>query len=240
MEKLLLIKGQSGLGNRILSSLCGIVFGLLAKRRIVIDWKDGAYAAPGTNAFPKLFSSPVVDQRDVNLAEISVLPKIWRGRLDWTVSKMIGTFDPKRFSDPTIYRKHCCDLTTLTHEEDLIVYWSYLPKFARISRHFHGEFARFRGMPEHRLIKELMSQFVSLQPYIKSEIDAFALDRFKSPIIGVHVRQSDRSMSLGRLHLDLAKLLAKNTGAAIFLATDNSDVEQDFFNRYLQVIVTKK
>ena len=39
-------------------------------------------------------------KRDVNLAEISVLPKIWRGRLDWTVSKMIGTFDPKTIQRP--------------------------------------------------------------------------------------------------------------------------------------------
>ncbi len=241
MTHWLLIKGKAGLGNRLLSTLCGIAFGRMAGRRIVVDWRDDAYAAPGVNAFHRLFQSPVVEESwpfDPTVA--SVAPAIWRSHLDWTVSRMIGTFDPHRFKDPTVYRTYCCDLSTLRQAEDVLVYWSYLPKFRRIRRHFAGELAAAKRLPDHALIRSLMDRYVALQPHIAAEIDAFAAARFCGPMIGVHVRQSDRSTPLARLRKDVATLLARAPSATIFLATDNLAIQRQFEQSYPNVVVTDK
>jgi hypothetical protein len=38
-RKILLIKGKGGLGNRILSAVCGLIYADLSGRTPVIDWR---------------------------------------------------------------------------------------------------------------------------------------------------------------------------------------------------------
>jgi hypothetical protein len=59
-ERYLVIKGGAGLGNRILCTLSGILYGILSKRTIIVDWRDGLYGDPGDNAFQKIFDCSVV------------------------------------------------------------------------------------------------------------------------------------------------------------------------------------
>lgn len=240
MKKIILIKGKAGLGNRVLSTLCGIIFGLMSGRRIAVDWTDGAYAAPGTNAFPQLFASPCVEGPENFSLGQSVERAIWKDHLNWTVADMIGAYAPNRFQDPIVYRKFCCDLSTLEHVADIIVYWSYLPKFKRIAKHFRGEFAPLRGLPEHALIKELMTRYMPFQPVIADEVSGFAARQFRGPMIGVHVRYSDRSTPIEKVRKELAGLLAREPEATIFLATDNRAIEVDFLRRYPRVVLTEK
>ena len=240
MEKTILIKAKAGLGNRILATLTGMTFGLFCQRRILVDWADGAYAAPNVNAFPRLFASPIVASDELDPQWLNVAPPIWRGQVDQQVVDLITRHDPKRFSDPTIYRKYCCDLSTLQHPEDVIVFWSYLPKFQRIRRHFRGDFAQYRNASEQRIIHDLMARFMPLRQQISDEIAAFAQAEFKTPMIGVHVRYTDIQSPLKPIHRAIAKFHAEVPSAGIFLATDNRAIEDAFKNQYPNVVVTPK
>jgi hypothetical protein len=153
---------------------------------------------------------------------------------------MIARYDPSRFSDPTIYRKYCCDLSRLDHPEALIVYWSYLPKFQRIRRHFQGDLAGYRRLSERRIIRDFMARWMPLQADIARAIDAFAQDEFASPMIGVHVRYSDLRSPLKPIHKAVERFLAEAPQAGIFLATDNRAIEDGFKARYPRVVVTPK
>ena len=238
--KTLLIKGKAGLGNRILSTLTGMAYGQMSSRRIIVDWSDGAYAAKGTNAFPLLFSSPVFSPDTVPPQTNDVTPDVWRDHITWSVEQMIGKYDPKRFSDPTIYRKYCCDLSRTDLPQTLAVYWSYLPKFRRIRKHFKGQYAHLVGMSERRIIAELMPQLIIPLPVITDPVDRFVSEQFKAPIIGVHVRHSDRKSPIEKICRSIDRLLAKTPEAQIFLATDNRAVETDLKSRYANIIVTDK
>jgi hypothetical protein len=241
MTRTILIKGKAGLGNRILATLTGMVFGLLCERRILVDWRDGAYAAPTVNAFPRLFASPIVPEDEIDLAQSNtVAPLVWRGHVNDQVADMIARFDPRRFGDPTIYRKYCCDLSTLTHPEDTIVYFSHLPKFQRIRRHFRGELAQYRNASEVQIIHDLMSRWLPLHQRVSNEIDTFVADNFSSPIIGVHVRYSDMRSPVDSIQRAVDRFLTQEPAARIFLATDNRAVEDDFDQKYPHVLVTPK
>jgi hypothetical protein len=240
MEKAILIKAKAGLGNRILATLTGMTFGLLCERRILVDWADGAYAAPNVNAFPRLFASPMVDDQELDRHWLNVAPPIWRGQLDRQVVDLITQYDPRRFSDPTIYRKYCCDLSTLKHPEDIIIYWSYLPKFQRIRRHFRGDLSQYRNASEQHIIHDLMARLLPLEKTISDDIESFAQAEFKTPMIGVHVRYTDIQSPLKPIHRAIARFRAEQPSAGIFLATDNRAIEDAFKKQYPYVVVTPK
>ncbi|MDR3499404.1 MAG: nodulation protein NodZ [Parvibaculum sp.] len=236
----LLIKGKAGLGNRVLSTLTGITYAAITNRQAIVDWRDGVYAPPSVNAFPLLFRSPLVDTSLAFPETNDVSPKIWNGHLDWTVSSMIATYDRHRFRDPFIYRKYCCDLTRIDQREQLLIYWSYLPKFQKIRRHFSGSLAHLRHATSQAIITDLMPRFLRPLPAIEERVANFAAYNFSRWTIGVHVRHSDRLSPLEKIYSHVENALVDHRHATIFLATDNSAVEDEFRRRYANVVVAPK
>jgi hypothetical protein len=56
-DKFLLVKGISGLGDRIKCVLTAILYARLTGRKLIVDWTDSSYSNAGT------FSVPYVIQR---------------------------------------------------------------------------------------------------------------------------------------------------------------------------------
>jgi hypothetical protein len=54
-QKLLICKGTSGMGNRILATCTAVLYSHITQRRLVIDWRDGSYSHGGANAFESFF-----------------------------------------------------------------------------------------------------------------------------------------------------------------------------------------
>ena len=50
-NKYILVKGSSGLGNRILVLSSAILYGQISGRQVFVDWRDGTYGEPKTNFF---------------------------------------------------------------------------------------------------------------------------------------------------------------------------------------------
>lgn len=233
-SRILLIKGKGGLGNRILSAVCGLVFADLTGRQPVIDWRDGSYASVGENAYPLLFDTPLslhCDAYDAVTKPVS--PPLWTNHLDMTPQAMIEKFMPQNHSSPTGYRKLCTDLARLDTPEDVAVFWSYLPKFGRLARHLRQD-PRFVGKPENAIIKDYLNCFFTPNRRVLDQVDAF-WGQISKPCIGVHIRYTDRRVSLDQVKKRLRKKLRDVPDAAIFLATDNADVQNQMASEFANV-----
>jgi hypothetical protein len=233
-SRILLIKGKGGLGNRILSAVCGLVFADLTGRRAIIDWRDGSYAPIGTNAYPLLFDTPLKQPCEAfDAVEAPVSPALWAGHLGLTPQTMIDKFMPKSHSNPLAYRKLCTDLSRLDIPEDIAVFWSYLPKFGRISRHLRHN-PRFAGKPERTIIKDYLDRFFIPNSHVLGRVNAVA-GQIEQPCIGVHIRYTDRKIPLEPIKNRLRRTLRAMPNAAIFLATDNADVQQQISGEFANV-----
>ena len=80
-QRYVLVKGRSGLGNRLLSTLTALLYARLSGRRLLVDWSDEVYAAGGVNVFPRLFQCTLCDANAVISQTDSVAPSLWRDHL---------------------------------------------------------------------------------------------------------------------------------------------------------------
>ncbi|MDR6267659.1 nodulation protein NodZ [Roseobacter sp. N2S] len=231
MEKTLLIKGKGGLGNRILSAVCGLVFADLTGRAPVIDWRDGSYAPAGENAYPLLFKPPIMQQSETYDDDTSqVSPAIWTGYLARTPQEMIDDFIPDSHSSPIGYRRLCTDLRRLDAPENLAIFWAYLPKFGRLARHMRRD-PRFVGRSQAAIIGEYLERYFTPNDRVLSEVGSMEA-QLGSPCIGVHIRYTDRKVPLHRIKDTLRKRLRSMPDARIFLATDNSNVQTEMMTEF--------
>lgn len=231
LEKTLLIKGKGGLGNRILSAVCGLVYADLTGRIPVIDWRDGSYAPIGENAYSVLFKTPITQPCETyDDAASQVSPAIWTGHLGHTPQEMIDKFIPNSHSSPTGYRHLCTDLRHLDAAEDIAVFWAYLPKFGRLARHMLRD-PRFTGRPHAAIIGDYLARYFTPNDRVLSEVDSIAA-RLGSPSIGVHIRYTDRKIPLHRIKDALRRRLRGTPNARVFLATDNGDVQAEMMAEF--------
>lgn len=234
----LLIKAKGGLGNRMLAAVTGLVYADLTYRTPIIDWRDGAYAAPGVNSYPLLFDAPPGPEPS-RLEEIGdVVPEIWRDQLHEHPQTLISRYNPSSHSNPFIYRKYCVDLTRRDHDQSLAVFWSYLPKMKRL-RPLMRRDPRFVERSDAAIFHDYLDRYFTPGQRVRTAVETLiTLDR--RPVIGVHVRHTDLTVPLPAVHRALRRNLEALPGAAIFLATDSNTVEADFRARYPNVFTIEK
>jgi hypothetical protein len=234
VKPILLIKGKGGLGNRILSAVCGLALADLTGRTPIIDWRDGSYAPIGTNAYPLLFQTPITQKCETyDGVTTSVTPAIWAGNLGLTPQQMIEKFAPRSHSNPVAYRRFCIDLARLDAPENVAVFWSYLPKFKRIARHLRRD-RNFATRSEKDIIAGYLAQFFTPSRQILQQIDRAAAT-LTSPNIGVHIRYTDRKIPLSPVKKALRQKLLHMPDASIFLATDNAEVQAQIASEFSNV-----
>ena len=233
-DRVLIIKAKGGLGNRILSAVTGLVYADLTGRTPIIDWRDGTYGGVGENAYSMLFQSslPNLCVEDYE-GSTSVTPEIWRGNLGADPTTMIISHDPSRHRSATIYRKYCTDLSRLDAEEEVAVFWSYLPKFGRLGRHLRVD-PRFAGRMVEEIISEYLARYFTPNERIQAGVSE-AVGKLSSPIVGVHVRYTDLKIPIGKVKRALRRLRALTPEAAIFLSTDSARVQREIATEFENV-----
>ncbi|GAA4167162.1 nodulation protein NodZ [Gryllotalpicola koreensis] len=234
----LLIKAKGGFGNRILAATTGIILAELTGRTAVIDWREGGYAAPGVNAYPLLFEDPVGVPISAFDDRVDVTPALWSGRVGESVWDLMEERDPKDHTSPFAYRRYSLDLARPAAPNKLAVFWSYLPKTARITAQVRRT-PRFRGMTLDDVTRRALDRYFRPNPRVRAEVDRVFTGR-EHPIIGVHIRYTDRKVSLGRIFREVTRLRKRMPEAAIFLATDNARVQAEFCARFDDVFVIDK
>lgn len=237
-KQVLIIKAKGGFGNRILSAATGVLLAELTGRTAVIDWRDGEYLPRGVNAYPLLFDDPVgVDPAEFDDRR-DVTPAVWAGRLGEHPTDVIERAYPNDHSNPFIYRKLSIDLARPEADQELAVFWSYLPKMARIRRRVARD-ARFRGRRTDDVTRAVLERHFRPNERVLTEVGKLFADRSR-PVIGVHIRYTDRKVSLERIITEVGRLRARMPDATIFLATDNEQVQATFRGRFQNVFVIDK
>lgn len=228
--KYLLIKGAAGLGDRILGAATGLLYAQLTGRRPIVDWSDPRYSSDGSNVFGRYFDCPSAGSMDEISATASVAPEVWRGRLDHRV-QAVREATPAG-SGPASWQQSCVDLMRTDHPEDLLVMWSHRQRIEWLRPHLRGDHAELARRSTDAILRQVMETDMPPRPEIADRVAAFRHARLQGPTVGVHVRYTDRLTRLDAIRRTLERLLAKEDGLRVFLATDNAAIRDEFERTY--------
>lgn len=234
-----LVKGDLGLGNRILCLLSAMLLARITDRRLIVDWSDPLYARDGANAFPHLFTSGLV----APLAELpetdSVEPPVWRGRLAKSARDLRREHYGPTYIDPWLWERFTVDLARVDRPERVLVFTSFFERIDPLRRFLIGPLATLRRLPTDALLTRLWDDHLALVPALQGRVDD-ARRSFASPMIGVHVRASDLRARDDAIERTVARIVARRPELGIFLASDNRSVVERYRRHFPRVATTAK
>lgn len=239
-DKYLIVKAKGGMGNRMMSAITGILYGQLTSRKTVIDWRDTTYSNDGSNVFSRFFNVPQVFPEAILPENATVYPDIWTGQLHKSMSSMISEYDPDKHSSIFIHRKYSVDVRKLRYDEDILVFWNYKHRVGDLRRHFWESANGFAGLSTVQIIRKALREQLCLHEDIRRRIADFKNKNWHQTVIGLHIRYTDRKTSLARYMRPLQRFLKRSPHAHIFLATDNRQIQQEYYKRYKNVFSTPK
>lgn len=228
-DKFLLVKGISGLGDRIKCVLTAILYARLTGRRLVVDWSDPSYSNAGTNAFHRYFQCTLCNPTDEIPATDSVSPSIWRGHLNESCSYMRECYGTRGLS---------IDLTRLDYQETVLVFWKYGNEIELLRSYFQGEFEEFAQLRKKEILRKLLREDLTLHPQLQGRVDQLKDNFFGKKTVGVHVRYTDHRTHVWTVLKRLNALLERAPDLQIFLSTDNIQIKNMFEDGYPGVITT--
>jgi hypothetical protein len=234
-DKILLVKGIAGLGNRILCAMGAVLYARLSGRRLVIDWTDPLYSSNGDNVFHRLFTSRACSPADAIPSMESVYPALWSDRLDQSARQVVVE---KHYNPDEVRRELSLDSGKLDYAEDLLVMVEYDAPVGRMRHHFRGPFQELAAKSTSDILAQLLREDLVLAPDVRSRVNDFKRRKFNSHVIGVHVRYSDYRVRLLAIIKQLNALLKKKPDSQIFLATDNIEIQKMFERSYRGVVTT--
>lgn len=235
-----LVKGDLGLGNRILCLLSALLLARLTGRRLLVDWRDPLYARDGGNAFPELFSCDLAAPLDELPNTDSVAPRAWRGRLDATAHELRREVFGPTWVDPLAWEPFSIDLARIDRPERVLVFTSFFDLIDPLRRFLTGPHAALRRTSTDALLRRLWDEHLSLAPALRARVDAFRASALDGPSIGVHVRASDLRTRDTAIERAVARAVARRSELTVFLATDNRDVVERYRRRFARVVTTPK
>lgn len=239
MTGLCVIKAKGGMGNRMLCAASGILWARAAGRSPYVDWRDEAYSHARENSFHHFFDNPRV-LREAPVENGDIHPPVWRGRLDKSVSEMIHALDPDQHSSPTIHRTYSLDPRRADYPQPLVVFWHYMGRFRATAPLARARVPGYASLSLEAITRKALREELTLRPDVRARVDDFACARFDRPMVGVHVRYTDRTTDLDAIERGAKRLLAGLDSPGLFLTTDNARVEARFRERFDRVVTTPK
>lgn len=242
-SKYLLVKGYAGLGNRIAALVTAILYAQLNNRTLTVDWSDTFYSTTGENAFPKLFKlNNLKSTSEILTHSSSIFPKIWTHQLNKSIDILIDReSDAVKQGGQRVFAKYAANLHRLNYNEEVIVYSSYVEQLSILRRHFKGKFKHLKRLSNEQIFKQVFKDNLEFSDVVHELIQDFESKYFQGKqVIGLHIRHSDKAISLARYEKALKEQLEKTPDATIFLATDNRLVEQTYQAKYPNIVVTSK
>lgn len=240
-SKYVLVKAKGGMGNRMLCALTGLLYGQLAGRKVIVDWRDQAYSNDGTNSFNKFFPHASAHSEAILPDNGTVWPAIWTGHLQKSVSEMIHQFDPDKHSSLRIHRKYSVDIRRLDFEQDILVFWNYSHCVHHLLPHLRRIKHPLAGLSTSEVIRQMLHQQFGPNESIRKRIADFKVDNWRDTVIGVHIRHtSERPTNLKTYRHCLSRFLKRAPDAGIFLATDNRAVMKNYHKCFNNVFSTTK
>jgi hypothetical protein len=236
VDKILLVKGIEGLGNRILCLLTASLYARLSGRKLIVDWRDESYSTAGVNAFDHFFVSPMCAPATEVPSTDSVAPAIWCGHLEkpaWWLRERYGALQNAQG-----WRMFSIDLSRLDYAEQVAVMWTYDDELDPLIPYLNQTGGAPAGASRSMLLRELLSETVTLHPAIRKRVEQFKREHFDERMVGVHIRYSDHRTALWTTLKAVRQLLGHDPARRIFLCTDNMEIKRLFERKYQQVVST--
>jgi hypothetical protein len=234
-DQYLLVKGSAGMGNRMLCAASGILYGMVSGRKVIIDWTDGEYADKDQNAFDLYFDCPDVVKHSERPSTEDIAPEIWKDHLDKSISWMLRSYDPDKFSSIFIHKKYSIDVKRLNYPQRVAVFWYYTHRLPAIIPYLKN--TKYANMGIQEILRRILCDSITLRKEIAQKIADFQSKHFRKSVIGVHIRQTDRIVPIEKYNRPLNRILRENPDAQIYLATDNKTVEEYFEKEYKNEIL---
>lgn len=242
-SRYLVVKGDQGLGNRILSLLSGILLARITERQLVVDWLDPFYSDGERDPFPALLTldaSLPTAALDALADEDSVRPAAWRGHLRDSAAAMRTRILGSGADGPRAWRPLSVELDRVDHPERVLVFTCYFEQIDPLRRHMTGALAPLRALSSAAILGRLWSDHLRLAPGLADRVAAFRRAHFDRPTLGVHVRATDRRTRVEAIEAAAARFVEADPQLRVFLASDNSDVVRHYRARFCDVVATEK
>ncbi len=240
-QRVLIAKGHSGMGNRVLSLLSSAVYASLANRELVIDWRDDVYSDHGEDSFDHFFvrRKPVRSSVDSFLSTAAI-PEYWNGNMQLPLKNLVLLNDPRRKFDFRSILKYSVDPRRFDYDEPVLVMCPYRDQIATMKKAIAQKHVETSKMNRISILRWIWNREFCLAPKVLERVDEFCSKFWGNYMIGVHVRYTDIKVPLRRFTRTLDKLFTRYADASIFLATDGEDVEGFFRERYGKVVTLTK
>ncbi|TAN99353.1 MAG: xyloglucan fucosyltransferase/Nodulation protein Z (NodZ) [Phormidium sp. SL48-SHIP] len=238
MTKYIVVKGTSGIGNRVFAVATGILYAQLSGRQLVVDWRDGSYSNTGENLFFRYFDCPIAKSVDVLPVTDSIYPAVWQHQLHRSLGSLRNEFGLTGYADMSF------DVSRLDYEEDIIVLSAYTHKIHAMRPLFTGDAMGLAQLTGSEILSSILRENIFLKEDIFHEVEKFKNENFEGHMIGVHIRYSDMKVPLPEVESSLRSLVgsvqSRYPKFKIFLATDSQDVLLSFQDKFPNVISISK
>lgn len=236
-KQIIISKGTSGLGNRILASCTAILYAEIVGAQVYIDWTEGNYSDRGINSFHQFFEclSPafIAELPSEVLENPSIYPAKWRGKLDFSFGELLQQPDVTE-------EKLTFDVSRSNFKEDILVFCAYTHKIHKMRHLFSGDYSFLQKLNNAEILRILLDKFFVLKNPVKDLVETYKQEQFTPSTIGVHVRYTDMKISVDDIIKSVRKIMGKDSDRQIFLATDSQDIIQRFKATFPNTITTQK
>ena len=233
----------AGLGDRLRAVLAAVLYAEHAGRRVHVMWDDGLYGPEGENIFPQLLQLRGMDADGLDLGGIrTTRPAFWAGRLEQPMKVLYREYGPPTWNRRQVLERFSFEQSRLDYAEDALVMWEFDQFGACVQAAQAPPGGACWG--SRAFVSALARDHLAPAPPVRERIQAFQNRHFREPMIGVHVRLSNepqarnKQVPESRYHACIRRVRRQYPAAGIFLATDNRAVQERFFARYGNAVVT--
>lgn len=237
--KTVIVKGAAGMGNRMLCAASGILWAKAIGREVYIDWRDPSYSSNKENSFFYFFENQSI-MKYPPLKDKDIFPEIWYNHEDVSMRDMLSTYDPDKFNSFIIHKKYSVNPRNIECQNNIVVFWHYIGFFEIVASIAQKKLSEFKKSDIKHIVKKVMRDNFVLTKNIKDLINSYKSQNWDANMIGVHVRYTDRKISLNKINHYIQRQTKNMKEYVIFLCTDNKEIEKLFINKYKKVVCTKK
>jgi len=240
----LIVKGICGLGDRLLSLAVALLYAKLSGRSVYVDWRDEFFGNKGENLFEDLFELRGIPWRAPVDQTASVVPPVWRGCLHLSLPELLRSHGMLDRWDRNAFIRLCSvDIRELNHLDVNAVY-CLESDISKLRPHLMASDRDLSALSDAELLRHILTTHLALRPALQSAVDSFVGERFRSPMVGIHVRKTNecgpRYFEPRRYHEAIAQIRKRQPDAGLFIATDNSDVLREFITKYPMAVHRQK
>ncbi|HLP80014.1 MAG TPA: ATP-binding cassette domain-containing protein [Acidobacteriota bacterium] len=197
-QKYIVLKGIERTGAHMLSLASALLYSLITKRKLVVDWTH-LDSSTDAQLFFDLFSSKYVEVQSVSqIHGTTVSPAVWDGRLSSSVLDIHNlknsVLDQNKIK--SMGNTYSIDISKIDYPHDVVVYFDDSFLLQKFIPHMHLLPDDLQITDRSKLLKIIYSKYILLNPQLNVLAEKVAKSRFTKHTIGIHHVAKDSSMGV--------------------------------------------